>query len=184
LPAQSCVIGQCRALTKYVFVTSAQYPASLGGLAGADSGCQALAKAAKLPGTYKAWLSDDTSSAAARLTHSTVPYVLSDGATVVASDWNQLTSGTLNHAIDLTERGNAPPTTSYCAPGASTVWTDTATTGAEYAVGNNCSNWTGGSSQAWLGGATFTNWEWTAYCSGSAFCSNAAIVASLYCVEQ
>jgi len=91
---------------KTIFVTSAVYSGNLGGLAGADSDCQTLAAAANLTGTYKAWLSDGTATAAARLTHSSGTYVLVDG-TAVASGWTQLASGALLNPIDKTERGGA-----------------------------------------------------------------------------
>ena len=51
----------------YVFTTSTTQTAALGGLAGADAICKNLAIAAKLPGTYVAWLSTSTVNAASRL---------------------------------------------------------------------------------------------------------------------
>jgi hypothetical protein len=92
---------------KRVFVTSQAYTGNLGGLAGADAKCQVVAGAAGVPGTFKAWLSSATVSAAARLGHATVPYTLVDG-TVVATSWTMLVSGNLMHAIDLTELGTRP----------------------------------------------------------------------------
>src|SRR4029077_17175057 len=82
---QLCLGGACHVpgSNSIVFVSSATYGGgNLGGLTGADPKCQSLATAAVLPGTYKAWLSDDTTSAASRLTHSTNPYVLVDGKTI------------------------------------------------------------------------------------------------------
>src|SRR6187401_2282495 len=61
---------------KRVFVPDQTYVGGLlGGLAGADMKCEARAAAAGLAGTYKAWLSDQTKSATARLTHSTGAYL-------------------------------------------------------------------------------------------------------------
>jgi hypothetical protein len=51
----------------YVFTTSTTQTAALGGLAGADTICKNLAIAAKLPGTYVAWLSTSTVNAVSRL---------------------------------------------------------------------------------------------------------------------
>jgi hypothetical protein len=51
-----------------------------------------------------AWLSDSTGSSSTRFTRATVPYKLVNGSTV-ASNWTALTSGTLAHAMDLTETG-------------------------------------------------------------------------------
>jgi len=50
---------------RQAFVTSIQYSAALGGLAGADLSCQALAAAASLPNPtgFVAWLSDSTTDA-------------------------------------------------------------------------------------------------------------------------
>ncbi|MET0791193.1 MAG: hypothetical protein ABW061_06690, partial [Polyangiaceae bacterium] len=89
---------------KIVFVTSTRYSGKFGGVAGADVQCQARAVAANLAGVYRAWLSgpDLPSSPSARFAHSSVPYRLLDGS-LVADDWGDLTDGTLQHAIDLTE---------------------------------------------------------------------------------
>lgn len=51
----------------YAFLTRAVYDANMGGLAGADSRCQASARAAGLDGTYRAWLSDPTTDAKDRI---------------------------------------------------------------------------------------------------------------------
>lgn len=91
-----------------VFVTSQLYTGDLGGLAGADAKCQALADAASLGGTYKAWLSSSTVDARERLTHSSKPYVLVDGS-VVANDWDEFASDQHQRPIDLTETGGATP---------------------------------------------------------------------------
>jgi tetrahydromethanopterin S-methyltransferase subunit B len=87
-----------------VFVSSQTYfGGGLGGLAGADATCQGLADGAGPKGTFKAWLSADGASPSTRFTRSSVPYVLPDGTTVVANDWADLTSGSLQHAINMTE---------------------------------------------------------------------------------
>src|SRR5262249_23852873 len=83
---------------KLVFVSSTTYTGNLGGLSGADAKCQSLATSAGHTGTFKAWLSDDLVDAKSRLTHAMMPYVLVDG-TIVATGFNDLTSGTLRHAI-------------------------------------------------------------------------------------
>ena len=91
-----------------VFVTSDTYDGDLGGLVGADAKCQALADAAGLDGTFRAWLSDDAESPSTRFTQSTDPYWLVDG-TVVADSWADLIHGSIAHAIDLDEAGEAGP---------------------------------------------------------------------------
>jgi hypothetical protein len=52
----------------FVFVTRSEYDANMGGLAGADQRCQSSATAARLPGAYRAWLSDSTTDAKDRIT--------------------------------------------------------------------------------------------------------------------
>jgi len=183
---QVCTNGACALpKPKLVFVSSMQYGANLGGLGGADAKCQALATASSLSGTYKAWLSDDTTSAATRLAHAKVAYVLPDGSTVVANDWAGLTSGTLAHAIDRTEDGGTPATTSYCSLTTPTVFSNTLPSGTQDAVGFNCTNWTGAGTKVNLGNANATDLHWSTWCSANAtaYCDGTN-VAALYCIEQ
>lgn len=106
--------------SKIVFVSSERYTGNLGGVAGADAKCQQLAEAAGLPGTYKAWLSDKTSSPAATFKRSNGPYVLVDG-TEVASNWEGLTEDYHLVPINIAETGQAV--------GESFVWTNTVPSG-------------------------------------------------------
>lgn len=180
---------------KRVFTTSETYLPNLGGLTGADVKCQTLADAAKLGGTYRAWLSDSKTSAKSRLTHATVPYVLVDG-TVVATDWADLTSGALSHAISLTEKGTVPPDgVSYSGP--KLVWTATETTGAFHSLAftgapdSTCLDWTLSASEAADAGTSATTsagrWDsvgstWTQY--GASSTCRAPTKLPLYCLEQ
>jgi hypothetical protein len=102
--ADGTVSFKCPIAPKLVFVTSQAYSGNLGGLAGADGKCQALASAAGLGGIYKAWLSDSTSSPATRFTQYPHNYSQVDG-TVVAADWASLTSGALLSPIVHDETG-------------------------------------------------------------------------------
>jgi hypothetical protein len=168
-----------------VFVSSMAYQAAnLGGLSGADAKCQALALQANLAGTFKAWLSDSQVSAATRLAHSALPYVLVDG-TLVASDWSQLTSGSLAHPIDRTETGGPPPTGGV--PGVlDAVWTNTKDDGTIYSI-TDCGDWSSpsqlslfhfGSASKSTGAWTLdtTNTETGSWCAG--------FTAALYCIAQ
>ena len=92
-------------ISRIIFVTSSTYNGDLGGLAGADQKCQDHADTAGLPGTFKAWLSDNSISAKDRLTHSTEPYGLVNGF-LVATDWDDLTDGALYRPINVDEHGN------------------------------------------------------------------------------
>jgi hypothetical protein len=112
--ASGCAAGNAR-----VFVTSAQQSngGDLGGTPGADATCNAAATAAGLGGTWNAWLSDSHAAATSHVYHASGAYTLVDGATVVAASYAALVSGTLAHAIDVTETG-APVT-----DGQTEVWT-------------------------------------------------------------
>ncbi len=174
----SCIVAE------HVFATSTVSTGDLGGLAGADATCQSLATAAGLAGTYKAWLSDSTTSAGARLDH-VDGYVLADNTTIVATSWMLLTSGMLQHAIDLDERGSA--VTSYG------VWTDTRFDGTtEDNLSNspdNCTSWTIGTysgsadveaDTAFSGMASVTSTNWTEG-EDSQACD---LMQHLYCFQQ
>jgi hypothetical protein len=141
--------------------------------------------AAGLSGTYMAWLSDTTGSPSTRFTQSSVPYVLVDG-TMVATDWAQLTTGPLLHAIDMSELGGAPGhdnSGNACAlpAGATIVWTSTKHDGTAV-PGTDCSGWTSAVLNApsqWGRDDATTN-DWATWCS-SGSCSWSA---PLYCFEQ
>jgi hypothetical protein len=115
-----CAAGNAR-----VFVTSAQQSngGDLGGTPGADATCNAAATAAGLGGTWNAWLSDSHAAATSRVYHASGAYTLVDGATVVALSYAALVSGTLAHAIDVTENG------ATVSDGQTEVWTGFALAG-------------------------------------------------------
>ena len=166
-----CEGGVC----KRVFVSSqpSSSGANLGGLTGADALCQSVANTNQLGGTWKAWLSDPTTSAAARLTHAAVPYVLLDGSTV-AADWTALTSGTLAHTINVSEDGTVHTAILE-------VWTAT-TSGGAYS-GRSCSAWTSnapGATTADVGLSSQTNGDWTN--RYQQYCDRTNV--HLYCFEQ
>jgi hypothetical protein len=121
--------------TRIVFVTEGTYTGDVGGIVGADTKCQADADAAGLAGTFKAWLSDTSTSPDDTFNQSGAPYVLVDG-TVVADDWSDLTDTTIDHAIDMTAAGvTVPPPGAHAIP----VWTGTETGGT--ASFDHCDNW-------------------------------------------
>jgi hypothetical protein len=171
-----------------VFITSQVMAGDFGGLAGADDRCQSLAQAAKLPGTFKAWLSDSTTNAADRLAHGTKPYTLVDDTTV-AGNWSELVSGALRHGIDKTENGDpAPLGENYClAGGYAAAWTDTEANGTRSVGDFSCGDWKsqGSDHGAQMGFASGTDRSWTRACNPDPR-TNAACSwkASLYCIEQ
>ncbi len=128
-----------------VFVTSSLRNGNLGGLNGADAICQDRAQAGGLPGTYRAWLSDDTGSPSTRFRCTAAScsgegYRLPDQAqTQIATDWTDLTDGDLIHAINVTELGGTVPASP--APEAF-AWTNTTPDGTAGIQGFDCSDWT------------------------------------------
>ncbi len=161
--------------SKTVFVSSGSYNGNMGGLPGADEICQGLADGAGLTGTYYAWLSDTLSSPDTRFTKATVPYVLPSGLEI-ASNWSDLTDGTLTNPIledeDGTTLGYADVWTSTNVSGTSAVGTDST-----YACGNWQSN-----TKLYLGlwgDATQVNSDWTNLWEYRCDYTNA-----IYCFEQ
>ncbi len=178
---------------KRVFVTSKAYDGALGGLSGADAKCQALADAAMLGGTFKAWLSTEAESPSLRFTKQG-PWTLVDG-TLLADDWAQLTSGTLKNAISRDEQGMPVGTTSACSATKYAVWSQTNPDGT-FAHANeadpssprfDCSNWTGTNGQDAIqwGDASATDAHWTVHANCNTFgVACLGKLARLYCFEQ
>jgi cysteine-rich repeat protein len=170
---------------RVVFVTGKVYSSNLGGLAGADARCQQSAEAAGLPGTYMAWLSDNTGTPASRMIKSSVPYVLPDG-TEVAKNWSALTAPPimLLHAIDMTETGNKPQTwpLGLCADNVpcTQTWSNTSASGEQLNIVGSCNNWTTEDDQLTDSG------NWTAidgYWAGWVW-GTCAHTLPLYCFQQ
>lgn len=139
------------------------------------TGRQDLAATASLPGTYRAWLSDDAQSPSTRFSQSTGPYQLLNGATV-ATSWADLTDGTLATPITLAENGATFDDLGLRA------WTNTLANGTGGGVLNeNCAGWTTGAngSDGDEGQVAATNDNWTDFASGT--CNN---LFHLYCFQQ
>lgn len=161
---------------RVVFVTSTTFAQhAYGGISAFDANCQALASASGLAGTYKAWISDNTTSPSIRFEHSTVPYVLPNGVTI-ANNWTDLTDGTIQSAINLNEFGLP-----YGA--ISGVASNTNTDGTVYDSGNHCGNFNGGApfvnDSTMRGDPRRTDSGWTVF--NSAVCSASS---RGYCFEQ
>ena len=152
-----------------VFITNTTYTgASVGGIDGADAKCQALADAVPLSGTYKAWISDSTTSPSVRFVQDGRPYVLTNG-TFVADSWTDLVDGSLDAAINITQTGASNSNRD--------VWTATNTNGA-YSF-SSCSDWSSTGGFGTYGESEDTNSQWTNRSSES--CGNSNY---LYCFEQ
>ena len=158
-----------------MFVSSQDYTGNLGGVAGADAKCQALADQStvlRIKGhTFQAWVSTMASPVSARFTHGSQPYVLGN-ATVVAADWQNLTKGTLSNGIDLSELNNVRNN--------SVAWTGTSSSNANYA-GQACGDWTIGApgNKGVIGNVGGTGNGWSSTSIDDCLSMNA-----LYCFEK
>jgi hypothetical protein len=183
-----CADDSCSMNTRHVFVTSQTFLGSdIGGLTGADDICRQLAVNAGLSSSYAAWLSDSTGSPASRFPEDAGPYVLVDG-TIVANNWTDLTSGTLRHAIDMTETGGPPPATTACAGAPGAVWTDTTPQGALENVGSTCGDWADPTGAMAVWGSTSFMEKWSDGCfdvsNGGVAAPCGTERAALFCFEQ
>ena len=169
---------------KRVFISSTKTQSNFGGLAAGDLICQTAATGAGLGGTWKAWLSTTTVSAASRLTHASVPYQLVDG-TVIASNWLALTSGVpLKSAIYLDEHGTYVPfseTTQagYTWTGTGTDGTSTTYTCSDWTISENCSMSTNYVGTVGTDGNVDSRWTMR----GTPACCTVQVFA-LFCFEQ
>ncbi len=148
---------------------------NLGGLTGADTTCQTLATAANLPGTYRAWLSDNTGSPSTRFTQLNSPYRLVNGVTI-ANNWADLIDGTLAAGISRSQTGTTVSS--------GQTWTGTLTNGTRNVTSPNyCNNWTNNTSGfTGTGGEAFdSDSNWTQNFSGYT-CNNTSL--RLYCFQQ
>jgi len=172
---------------RYVFITSNNgFNGNLGGVGGADKYCQELAEAAKLPGTYKAWLTGaDAGSAPAQRFGSTEFggwYLLpTKPATPVARGWADLTGPNedvpgnyLRGAIVADEKGGDVVDAN--------VWTNTKTSGSQEATDEHCSDWgtSDGDLSGWTGRgkAGLIGGKWTL--NGLVTCNSGS---RLYCFQ-
>ena len=152
---------------KRVFVTSTTVQANLGGLAGGDVLCSQRAAAAMLGGTWRAWLSTNTTTAITRVTASG-PWYLTTGLLAVTRA--QLTKAPITRSIDRDENGNLQ---------SGLVWTATNSSGTF--LDDDCSNWTSNAAagHAATGDSKATSAPWTG--AAPAGCDEQH---RLYCFEQ
>ena len=175
-PWQKCVEGECLRIPRRVFVTSETFSGNLNGIEGADQQCQSLAESAGLTGTFKAWLSTriPESSPSVRFTNTATagPFLLVDD-TVIATSWEDLTSGTLRAPINQTELGVTITS--------ELVWTNTLPDGTS-ARDSDCGGWHETITIGVAGRSSETDAEWTYGPLGIALCP--APGHRLYCFEQ
>jgi len=175
---------------RIAFITSSTYQGNFAGLEGMDQACQESAEAAGLQGTYMAWASSLQMNAAARLSHATVPYILTNGVRV-ADNWDDLIDSTLAVGINVDENG-----LSTTGATDNRAWTGTNSSG-EYPFSQSCSggvcipilsdfiaacgNWTSSSSGmlGYIGRPDFLDPGWTFF--EQLYCDH---TARLYCLQQ
>ncbi|HET9957703.1 MAG TPA: hypothetical protein VFQ61_24565 [Polyangiaceae bacterium] len=195
---QSCKAGSCGSYPRVVFVTSEVYNGNLGGIAGADKKCQDLAKKANLTGTFKAFLGEPGKPLRDRMNAEGGPFVLVDKKTVVAYNFNDLDSDSLN-PVKQTEKGLKPPATvmpplqaaqdrliTSCDEFVSgLVWVNSLGVSSESR--DICKGFTFAGNSEVVDDANFGSWlsteDWTFVCSPTrtGLC---ATKAPLFCIEQ
>lgn len=150
-PADAAPDGDAASTPLRVFISSTERDGRFGGLAAADLVCASLATAAKLGGTWVAWLSVKNGAHAIDRLTSAGPWHLVTGE-LVASNKTQLVSGMLAHAINRDELGVVPVTTTDGA------WTGTGMDGRF--SGADCNAWNAGE-QGTVGESAWIDGRWT-----------------------
>ncbi len=179
--------ADCLHTERQVFVSSLTYKgdmnkeeippleASVMGVARGDARCQALATAAGLSGTYKAWLSDGVDSPAIRfdIRFTGLYRLTTPDHPDVASGWSGLTTKPLLHALDADEKGESAA--------GEIVWTNTLPDGTP-ASNLHCNNWSSikVGDQTTVGGSDQTDPTWTNLLPGQ----SCASPYRLYCFED
>lgn len=169
----------CDHCKRHFFAIFLTEPVTLsGGLDGADEACQTAAITVGRQGLFRAWLSDDTHSAASRMNHKDgTPYVLVNGAPVANTLDDLITLGPttpIDRVIDAMQLPGGTPCVDDL------VWTGTDGAG-QGVLMLNCENWTTMSQSATVGSfkASGMGGSWTA--CGMTNCTS---TARLYCFEQ
>lgn len=163
---------------RYVFVSSAMYTGSLGGVAGGNSKCKGLADTNNvLKGkSWRAWLSDETSSVKDDIKDFKGWYLLPDG-NPVAKGASALFSGVLTNSISVDEKGAAQLSV--------LVWTGTTADGA--AQMETCNNWNSASDE-YVGtygdsGKKDSNWTEKRFNGTLQYLGCNITTAHIYCIQ-
>lgn len=150
-----------------VFASSSLHNGNLGGVAGADTKCQALADAKGMGGTFRAWISASGANAIDRIT-SAGPWYL--GTEMVVASRAGLASGALLRAIRSDENGTTLPTSE------DRIWTGTASNGSHSTP--DCNGWTSTSGSGRVGEGERSDTGWTSLTTEA--CNQ---VNRIYCFE-
>ncbi len=163
--------SNCQSIWLRVFVTSTTYQGDFGGsdeedddnfsakvtdaAAAADAICQARAIAASRTGTFRAFISTSTSSAASRITNpNNKPWYLYSGIpNRIADNLSDLLDGTIQQAINVDEFGQDVSTSTF-------AWTGSEASG--LVSSRTCKDWTSSSSgdKGYVGSLLSTDSKW------------------------
>ncbi len=164
------------ACERYIFVTSQVLPYASAAPASAAAVCTAAALAssnAKIKNRqFEGWTSTTDSPVTLRLVHGSLPYkdVLD---MVIATNWADLTKGTLSRTPFIDENGVG-------VGGGSSVWTATLPIG--NFLGPNCSDWVKPVGDATRGSVGGGGGNWSAFVGNELDCNTGS--AHLYCIEK
>lgn len=164
--------------TKTVFISSTESTGNLGGTFGADTQCNALASAAGLKGTFKAWLSDSQDSALSRFNWNPENVYRRTDGTIIANSPDDLLDGSIDVEIDRDENGVLIQNTFSTG-----VWTGTLSDGTWDIPTLRCDDW---SSQAhsnvtYPGSPGRKDNRWTRTTAWIMYCDS---YGRIFCFEQ
>lgn len=203
-PADPDLCANGEPTQRTIFVTINEYAPQIHftSVEEADRVCQTEANEEGLPGRFKAWISGTSmiSSPYYRFEHSTAPYVRPDGV-VVAENWADLTTGSLQAPIVVYANGAELPPDDWDNVIYSKVWTNTYPTSLPISTERDrvCNNWTENDFDAGMAATGYpwyyedSRWSGVAPDTGelSLFaCSPQTMIPSwtgkarLYCVQQ
>jgi hypothetical protein len=171
---------------QWIFVGPAKN-GQFGGLAGADSHCNAAA-AGKLPGNYRAWLGHGLSAPAgpnAGFVQHDIPYIMpriGNPNVQIAANWAKLVSGQIESAIDSDASGTKVFISGDVCHVSRLVWTNVTVQGLT-ASGPNCVGFGSGSinQSGRVGRLDLSDGQWTDSACKPQLCNSGLRV---YCVEQ
>lgn len=174
-------------IRRKMFVSSTKYSGNLGGIDGADAKCQVLAKARdpKLPGNFKAWLSDAKKGPVDRFDVAfTGVYELVDTTIVAVHGWKDLSDGMLDNPINIRETcGSVDFDADACEPVDTAVWSNTNVGGSPLG-GEHCDGWSteAGKPEGSYGLSASMGSDWTG--SLPSLSSTCSSPLNLYCIED
>lgn len=157
----------------YIFTTSLSYNGNLGGLKGADTKCNDLARAAGLKGTYTALLSTSTVNAKDRV--KLFGRVLRVDGVLIANNAADLWDGAIASTLQVDEAGK--PTVANVNQ---TMWTGSLPSGVLNNAANTCSDWTSTAGDSYIGLNYYSDGFWMNYTTTIYGCTNSE---ALYCLS-